>query len=641
MKKIAAIYSLIVLPTCLLASVTTDCQHPAAIRAKEIIESKCDESIELIIDSSRKDDGYRAEKDNGVIKIYGLRPRSFLYAAGEIERLKTSRFPLERKSPFKLRMLNYTGRKYDVAYWVAATGCNYIELPRRTNARMVEACHNADVECYAFLYGCDPMKWNKQKCEEFLAAHPSAKGSDIGRSWEKGIMCPSDKYTWQYFASTITELAQYAPFDGVVVTFWDDYGLNCHCKKCRAKGLDSFDAQVAEAIKCYEKALNKIGKKLIVRTWSSGCPHFLGEEWVHAPGYGGSGGDAMSLWGKSFNEASNSTIIQTKVYNSDCQPNAPFSPLLGEATKAGFTELAEWQITGQTLGLGWLPASVVNHTQWTMRKALDKVGENGGICLYAGGYNNQDYEALDDIMNSINIYAWRELSWNPNDNIDDIWMEWARPIYGKASSQVVEALKLSEKACTISFSPLGFGAPTESRFASNISRREDLLRYTNRYYLKDSQELLKPTKENIALVVGEKDEALECVNKMELAINAAREIEPNAPWLEELTIRTDWLKTHLICSKALDGALWRYRYLRYLRDICSSDIEEFKNIEEDFNTIKANHTKLFAHEPELKLSFYQKPCLDRPITLSSPIPLMRDIHSNAVECVEKILGPRR
>lgn len=624
------------------ADVIDECGHSASESARRMMEENPllaqhpGARVRFVLDKGRKDDGYSVVRKGDEYVIKGARPRSFLYAAGEMSRWIDAKDVYERAPHFKVRMLSYTGKRHSLADWIAATGANVIQLGRRAPVRWVKMCEEADVPAYAFLYGCDPMKWNRAKCEEFLAAHPSARGTDPGRSWEKGIMCPSDKYTWEFCASVIREIADAADYEGVAVTFWDDYGLNCHCKRCRKNGMDRFPAQVAALVKCFEEALKPTGKKLLVRTWASGCPHFLVGEWVHAPGYGGSSMPPHEMWDETFAKADKNTIIQTKVYNSDCQPNAPFSMLLGAARKAGLTEYAEWQITGQTVGLGFLPASVVNHTAWTMRKARELVGD-AGVCLYAGGYNNPDYEALDDIMNSINIHAWRQLSWDPGDDIDAIWMEWARAIYGEAAAEAVAALKESERASVVSFSPLGLGAPTESRFTSNIPRREDLYRYTNRYYLPEGLSALSPTKESTARVVAEKDEALECVRRMEEHIAAAGE----GPWKEELAVRTKWLKTHLLCTKALDGAMWRYRYLKYLCLVARTDEEVMNEIDADFDAIRANHKKLFEHEPTLKLSFYDKPCGDLEISLRSPVPLMRDIHSNAVECVEKIIGPRR
>ena len=625
--------------------VTTDVDHPAAKYAVGMLEGRTGKTpVRLTVGGAEtllKNDGYAAFREGDAIVIKGARPRSLLYAAYEPERwLEVAEGkPVVRESVFPHRMLNYNASKEPPIRWIAATGCNEAHLGRNAPARLIREYRDADVEVYAFIYGCNPLKWGEKEYSDFIAAHPSAKGTDDGRSWEKGLMCPSDPATREFFAKKMTDVASSGDYDGVVVTFWDDYGLYCSCRRCRKNGMSNFSRQIAFVVKTFEDALSPLGKKLVVRTWASGAPHFLRGEWVHAPGYAGRR-DALDTWQHAFMKAKGDTRFMTKVYNCDCQPNAPFSNLLGEAK--GHLEYAEWQITGQTVGLQWLPASVAAHTQRTMRRARELVGANGGVSLYAGGYNNPGYEALDDDVNSANIHVWRQLSWNPDEDAVAALIEWAKPRYGEAAPLVATSFLRSERASTVSFSPLGLGAPTESRFPSTVERREDLLRYTNRHYLPEGRKALTPGEASVKAVIAEKDSALAEVERIKNELEVARKMaksDDEKARIDEFALRTDWLKTHLLVTKALDGALWRYRYLRSLMDMASTDVEVMKEIRSDFDTVKKESANLFKHEPTLKLSCYREPVGEREITLRSPIPFMRDIESNAVHCVERILGP--
>ena len=616
--------------------------HPAATAAAQILKSRLGESVgvRFVTDAgSDAADGYSVSRLDGTFVITAGRPRGFLYAAGEPELWRdVGAVPFVRKASFKTRLLMYGKSVHSVAEWIAATGANAVQMSGAGTPEQVAACHAADVEAYAFLYGCDPMKWGASACEAYLAAHPTARGVDPGRSWEKGVMCPSDPATAAFFREKIRAVATAANADGVVVTLWDTFGLFCQCERCRKSGLNRFDAEVAACVKWFEEGLKPLGKKLIVRTWSSGAPHFLRDEWVHAPGYA-SADEAIGTWGRAFASSDPKTVFQTKVYNADCQPNPPFSFLLGRAT--GRTEFAEWQIAGQTVGLQWLPASVVDHTAATMRRAAKLVGAGGGVALYTGGYNCSGYEALDDIANSVNVYAWRRLSWNPQEDVNAIWRDWAEKTYGaKAGVMVAAALRLSERAVAASFSPLGLGAPTESRFPSTVSRREDLLRYTNRQYLPEGAAALAPTRENVARVVAEKDAAIAQVEEMLRLVQAAGP-QTDAAKAKELLLRIGWLRTHLVVTRALDGALWRLRYRRAESQLGRTDAKALDEIERDFETVRRESANLFAHGPDLKLSGYPEPLGDREITLRSPIPLMRDIESEARKTVERFAGPLR
>lgn len=609
--------TLCLLPCALGAAVTTAVDHPAAARAVQLLEGKTgDAAVRLEVApalASTLADGYEVRRaPDGTLVVAGARPRALLYAAYEPQRwLGAGDAPVRRVPHFRQRLLNFTGKGHSVADWVAATGANSVHLARNAAGRLVQACRDADVDVYAFLYGCDASKWNRGRFAAFIAAHPEAKGVDPGRSWEKGVLCPSSPATWAFFAQTITELAESGDFDGVVVTFWDDYGLNCCCEKCRTGGLNSFGARNAVLVNCFEQALKAIGKRLVVRTWASGAPHFLGDEWVHAPGYAGRE-DALATWARAFEASDRATVFVTKVYNADCQPDPPFSNLLGAAAAAGRTELAEWQITGQTVGLNYLPYSNVGHTARTMKRAAALVGRDNGVCLYAGGYKRGDYEALDDDVNSINIHAWRQLAWDPDDDVAAIWREWAEPRYGTDAPAAVAALQACERAAVVAFSPLGLGAPTESKAAKTVQRREDLFRYTNRQYLPEGRAALMPTEANIQAVVDEKNAAI-------AALEAARPAAAEGP-AAELARRMDLLIAHLKTYRAVDGAMWRFRRLRFLKDMGVSDARLMREIEADFDFLRHNPYPLSEE-------------------LGSPAPLMRDIHSNALVCVERILGP--
>jgi hypothetical protein len=382
-----------------------------------------------------------------------------------------------------------------------------------------------------------------------------------------------------------------------------------------------------------------LGKKLIVRTWSSGVPHWIEDQWVHAPGYDGFGGSATDLWARVIKDLPADIIIQTKVYHADCQPDARFSPLLGRA--GPHREIAEYQMTGQTTGRFYFPASTVDHTVWTMKESYRLLGADGGVNIFPGGTEQSNYNLLDDIANSINVYAWRELSWQVNKDPDVIWMEWAVPIYGeKAARHVVNALKLSEKAVNRLFSTLGLGTDTNSGFTDNIRRRETLLKYTNRYYQTDTAKFLEPTKENIQHVIDEKNECLKLIDEM------FHELELARPYLrkeqaDELNTRFDWLREFGRVDRYLDESLWRYRYLRGQAAMLTTDPEQMKYLAQAYDAVKEHQARLFRFDPRQKFSCYNVPLgmLNRRLSLGNPMPLMQELYNESRRYVEQSVGP--
>jgi len=586
-----------------------------------------------------KHDGYVVDRERGAgngewsFVVKAETERAFLYANYESNRwMNASSYPFVRDPHFRFRALDVSRSPEPLREWIAATGANAVYLKRgRPDAKRLRECAELGVPAYGFLYGCDAAKWNHAKYDAFVAAHPSAKGVTPPNSWEKGTLCPSDPATGKFFAETILELVgRVVPtrrgglgtdrptkescalpeLAGVVVCLRDDYGLNCVCDRCKANSMaGNWGRQVAFAVGAWERALKPLGKELIVRTWASGASHWLGTEWVHAPGYGGESGEPLSVWGEAMAKAGKRVRFQTKVYNADCQPDPPFSALLPVAPRR---EIAEWQITGQTVGLQYLPASVVDQTTWQMRRVAEIVSPEGGVMLYAGAYKRGDgYRALSDDLNSVNIHVWRQLSWNPHDDVEMLWREWAEPRHRANAGKVIAAMKASERAAVAAFSPLGLGAPTESFFANTAERRESLLRYTNRYFLPEGRAALAPTQENIARIVAEKDAALAQLDTALTVGRSPRErrggLGADRPTNDE---RFGWLRAQLVVSRALDGALWRYFHLRECGRTGRTDGDDLAGIHADFETVRKHRGELCPG-------------------LGSPVPLIRDIREKA------------
>jgi hypothetical protein len=619
-----------------------------------------------------KHDGYAIGFQEGGVLIYGVRPRSLLFAAGDLHLWKDRTSGTYVRDPFfAIRTASYQGRR-PVDECVAALGINLMVSRREATitfketlpevyrqltpeeqtrldpqshsaseaaARLARECRDADVDYYPFIYGNDFSRWSPTLYAAVLKAYPSTQGKPAPASWEKATLCPSDPMTWKVIEAYIREFAQQQQGEGLCVTFWDRYGLNCQCDRCVKNGLNKFPNQLYECVKHYHDALASIGKKLIVRTWSSGVPHWLGEQWVHAPGYDNFGGSGADLWSRVIKELPSDIVIQTKVYHADCQPDTRFSTLLGLA--GPHTEIAEYQLAGQTTGRYYFPAATVNHSAWTMKKAYGLVGDRGGVHISSGGTEQTNYDLLDDIANSINVYAWRELSWEVNKDTDTIWMEWAVPIFGeKAAPHIIKALKLSEEVVNRLFSVLGLGSDTNSGFASNIQRRETLLKYTNRYFLPEGVNALVPTKENIQRVIDEKNDCMKKLDEM------FHELELAKPFLrpeqaQELATRLDWLKEFAVVNRNLDESLWRYRYLRYEASLLTTDPEQMKYLAAAYDTVKEHQSRLFRFDPHQKFSCYSVPLgqLARRPSLGNPVPLMKELYDESRALVEGAVGP--
>lgn len=637
---------------------------PASAAQKKLLGTK-PESV--------KHDGYVIAFHNGGALIYGARPRALLYAAGDVHLWRNETFATFVRDPdFALRTGQYDSNR-SVAEYVAALGVNLIIMRRTENAvtlkemlpdvyrqfspeeqarldrtrgehrkqnlEFVKECHDADVPVYAFLYGNDFSAWSPVLYQAVIKTFPSAKGTPVPRAFEKNALSPADPLTWRAVRAYIQDFMDLTGADGLYATFWDRYGIYCRDDACRQAGLQEFRDQLYESVKQYYAALPDRQKKLVVRTWASGSSHWLRDEFVHAPGYGNFSGNGEDVWGRVIHDLPADIVLQTKVYDSDCEPDGRFNPLIGRAKP--HPEIVEYQVSGQFVGRFYFPASSVNYMARTMRQAYELVGPEGGVNIFPGGTMQANYSVFDDILNSINLYAWRELSWNTHADVEKIWRDWALPIYGEhAAPLMIKVLQLSEPVVDRTFSTLGLGSSTNSDFAGNIARRETLLRYTNRYYLPEYAQYLEPTKENIQRVVEEKEQTLLRVDEMFAAFEQARPLLTPAQ-AGEVATRLDWLREFAIVNSRLDESLWRFRYLRYLDSMLTTDPQQLKFLAEAYDAVQQHAPRLFHYDPAQKFSCYSTTLgeLRTQPALGSPLPLMRELYTKSKELIETTVGP--
>lgn len=621
-----------------------------------------------------KQDGYTVTYTGGTV-VYGARPRSLLFAAGEPHHWAnpgSRTTPYRRNPDFALRNCTYHP-DYPVAEQTAIFGANFFIANLRAeptlaalaevnaalsadqrkqladsaaahkarNAATLKEFHDADVEVYALLpYGVNFATWSPTLYAAVLKAYPSAKGTPMPNSHESAALCPSDPLTWKVLDEYVREWAEQTGADGLSATFWDNYSAFCQDDRCKSDGLDKFPNELQLFISHYYNVLKPMGQKLHMRTWSSGCPHWLGPNYVHAPGYGQFGMSHPELWSRVIHDTPADIIMQTKIYHSDCEPNARFTTLLGKCKP--HIEMVEYQQTGQFIGRQYFPAATVNYTAATMKKALELVGPNGGAQMHAGGESQPpSFDAFADILNNNCIYAWRELTWNVNVNLDTMWHEWAVPIYGaSAAPAMVRFMRASEDAATWCWCPLGHGSATNGDFAGTIARREVLLRYTNRYYLPEFAAYLEPTLENVTKMEKQQADCLHKLDEMAAALDEARPHLTEAQAAEVAT-RLDWFRHFAICNTTLDVSLWRFRYLRALAAKLTTDPKQMEALAKAYDTVETEAPKLFQYDPAQKISMYRVPLgqIERKPALGNPRSLMHALYQQSLAYVQESVGP--
>ncbi len=213
-------------------------------------------------------------------------------------------------------------------------------------------------------------------------------------------------------------------------------------------------------------------------------------------------------------------------------------------------------------------------------------------------------------------------------------------LFWRVTPHIVKTLQRSENVVNRTFSTLGLGSSTNSDFAGSIARRETLLRYTNRYYLPEYAKFLEPTRENIQRVVDEKAQVMADLHE------TYSEIEQAEPYLspsqgEELATRFDWLREFAIVNNQLEESLWRYRYLRHLDSMLTTDPEQLKYLAAAYDAVQQHSKLLFRYAPSQKFSCYSTTLgeLRTEPSLGNPVPLMKELYSRSKELIEQTVGP--
>jgi hypothetical protein len=200
-----------------------------------------------------KFDGYFVAFCNGAALACGNRPRSLLYAAGDLAlwRRRSDGFYL-RAPAFELRTSHGTPGK-SIAEVVSLVGANLMQgvpavatlkdsfpnvfrllspagqdrlLHAQSEAQarckaLLQECRDADVPVYTSIYGNNFQHWSPALYDAVIQAYPSAKGVPQPHSWERAPLCPSDPMTWKIIDAYIRELMEQSGADGFLATFWD------------------------------------------------------------------------------------------------------------------------------------------------------------------------------------------------------------------------------------------------------------------------------------------------------------------------------------------------------------------------------------------------------------------------------------
>jgi hypothetical protein len=166
--------------------------------------------------------------------------------------------------------------------------------------------------------------------------------------------------------------------------------------------------------------------------------------------------------------------------------------------------------------------------------------------------------------------------------------------------------------------------------------------YTNRHYLPEYSKFLEPTLANIDSIIKQKEKVAQTIDSMKQLLEEAKPfLKPQQ--YSELATRFNWLGNVAEAYKELDVSYWRFRYLRHLYEMRTTDPQQIKYIADSYDKIMAGAKTMFQFDPVLQFSCYSGTLEDinrrHRIGLGSPVGLMREIYATSRGYVEDITGP--
>jgi hypothetical protein len=342
------------------------------------------------------------------------------------------------------------------------------------------------------------------------------------RNAQNGLLCPTHPFWWEYMTVKMEEFLAFVPnIDGIIVspgTRESKLSIasnRCGCDRCKNTDDADWYAQLINVI--YEK-LAPLNKKLIIRDFAFGADDQTGI--LHG-----------------VNRTSKNIIIALKNTPHDYYPTFPTNAAIG---RSGHPEWIEFDTWGQFFGNGVFPASVIEDMQKRMQDC--KTAHSKGILLRTDWENMTDHCSFNS-PNILNVIAGAMLSQKVDTNIDDIYKEWAEfgmlsPLKPASHDQKPEPLKnptnytyirdfmkASWKVIEKTMYVRGHLFQDNSMFPYTMERGNNIMVQTHSMdeWKPGSAEQVKPTEENIKIILAEKQQAVKesevlgtilCVDKL-------------------------------------------------------------------------------------------------------------------------------
>ncbi len=384
------------------------------------------------------------------------------------------------------------------AYWPIRY-CN-IGSRGRYLARLLDECERRKIDFYLEVKEI----WYP---EAILDQFPGLRN-------EEGHICPTDPFWFPFFRDKITELLEKFPtIKGIIVspaTRESKISIaagQCHCERCKKVNEKEWYQAYLQAI---YGALAERGKKLVVRD-------FAYEK------------DSQNAVVEAAEECSREIVIALKNVPHDFWPTFPNNPAIRKET--ALEKWIEYDVWGQYCGLGVFPCSLLEDISYRQKYCL----EHGS----SGIWYRTDWELLDEgscfnSLNLLNLIGAVMYARNPDCSRREIYEKFLKyglhtawreessrmppqyPVGEHALEQMVYLMESSREIILKTLYVRGHVFSYSSRYQHSYQSIYNVMNvYHKRYQWDEASRLdILPTKDNLALIYQEKEEALELARSL-------------------------------------------------------------------------------------------------------------------------------
>ena len=412
-----------------------------------------------------------------------------------------------------------------------------IENNRRWLKDYVRKCH---------AYGIEVVMWHHEFVilDELCAAYPEMCAND-SLLYSSGLF-------FQWLESKYDEFFQGpgAEIDGIVLTTVEG---NVHL-------IDFGEELILRTLEMARTKCNQYGKKLIFRTFGWDDPQ-------------------ETALANVANRLPDDIWMMHKHIPMDWCDAFPHNPNLQRVR--GKKSLLETELAGEQRGRSALPVWVGDYFKYRLKNAMPTgiLGATGRITHGNGLHMHDPVYGGSFNPCTCNLFTFSRLLWNPEADVEELYMEWAREHYGsRVAAHVVGAFRPMQRAMMKMM--LGRGQFLNLRFVMNYDQWREVMHWGNNLSDFDHshpvqfrlRQLEKPDSRFFDEFLPEKDEAVGMVTKALGEIRLTRGMMPEREYVALEAFFERMLNLAVFCRYQMEAFGW----LKHVDGITAESKERLK-----------------------------------------------------------------